>query len=371
MIVADYDSAALKKLETKLGGDNEDGRLSFVKIDVKNHDETSAMLRGNDFLINAVQYYYNLDVMAAALNARVSYLDFGGLFHATLKQIEQFDEKFREAGILGIAGMGGQPGVSNLMAKYAAQDLERIDSIEIIDGWRDFTKSDSPIYFTWSPQTFFDESSQEAVTFEDGRYVRKPPFSDSQKIKLPEPVGEVDVYLSLHSELATLPKFFERKGLKNLFWKEGGADFWKIKLLADLGLTSNKKFSIDDMEIEPRRFLLKLLESKNMVKIQEDAVPDDYEITRVVARGFSSGKTKRRKKKTVVVVDAHFPPYKPWKASCSQYNVGVPGSIAAQLVASDPSRFPKGVLPAEQVFDPREFFKELEKRKIVIRKRTI
>jgi saccharopine dehydrogenase-like NADP-dependent oxidoreductase len=363
VIVADYEPSALEQLNSKLSG--ESGRLEFKRVDVRNHDECSSIFRGCDVVVNAVQYYFNLDVMAIALDAGLNYLDFGGLYHTTLKQIDQFYDKFRAAGLLAVVGMGGQPGVSNLMVKHALASLDRAQTVEILDGWRDLTKSDSPLYFTWSPQTFFDESSLEAIVLENGKYLSKPSFSSPQTVKFPEPVGTVDVYVSLHSELATIPKSFESYGIKNLVWKEGGADFWKIKFLADLGLTSNEKISIDGVAIAPRKFLLKLLESKNMVKIQEDVVPDDYEITRVIAKGSKDGKKK------TVVVDAHFAAYKPWRVSCSQYNVGIPGSIAAQMLASPLEKWPKGVLPAERVFNPVEFFRELEKRKIKIRKRII
>jgi saccharopine dehydrogenase-like NADP-dependent oxidoreductase len=363
IMVADYESSALEQLSSKLSG--ESGKLEFKKVDVRNHDECSSTFRGYDVIINAVQYYFNLDVMAIALETGLNYLDFGGLYHTTLKQIDQFDDKFRAAGLLAIVGMGAQPGVSNLMVKYALASLDRASSVEILDGWRDLTKINSPLYFTWSPQTFFDESSLEAIVLENGKYQARPAFSEPQTVKFPEPVGSVDVYVSLHSELATIPKSFESYGIKNLVWKEGGADFWKIKFLADLGLTSNEKISIDGLAIAPRKFLLKLLESKNMVKIQEEVVPDDYEITRVIAKGSKDGEKK------TVIVDAHFAAYKPWKVSCSQYNVGIPGSIAAQMLASNIEKLPKGVLPAEQVFEPLEFFKELEKRKIQVIKRLI
>jgi lysine 6-dehydrogenase len=361
VIVADFDTSSLDRLREKLGEAN--GRLSFEKVDVRDRASTATLLAGCDVVINAVQYYFNLDVMSAALAAGVHYLDFGGLYHTTLEQMKQFGEKFREKGLLGIAGMGAQPGVSNLMVRYALESLDTASSVEILDGWRDLTKSDSPMYFTWSPQTFFDESSLEAIVFKNGKYETRPAFSEPQKVKFPAPVGEVEVFLSLHSELATIPDSFASHGVKNLVWKEGGADFWKIKLLADLGLTSNEKISVDGMEIAPRRFFLKLLESKNLVKIQEDVIPDDYEITRVVAKGTKDGRKKN------VIVDAHFPPYKPWRASCSQYNVGIPGSIAAQWIASEGNELPRGVLPAERVFEPSKFFRELEKRRIRIRKR--
>lgn len=364
--VADYDQKGLDELRQKL---KDESRIEFKKIDVRNEEETASVFKGYDVVINGVQYYFNLNVMSAALKAKTSYLDFGGLYYTTLDQIRRFDHSFRDAGLLGVVGMGAQPGVSNLMVKQAMKSFERANSVEILDGWRDSTKSRSPIYFTWSPLTFFDESSKEAVVFEHGKFVKRPPFSDPQTVDFPDPVGKVEVWTALHSELATIPKSFESYGLKNVVWKEGGADFWKIRFLADLGLTSDEKISYGGVEITPREFLLDLFKKRGMLKMPSDAVPDDFEVTRVIVKGWSN-RGKRTARKTVLI-DAYFPAYKPWKVSCSQYNVGIPASIAAQTIASQGNTLPKGVLPAEKVFEPSTFFKELEKRNIIVRQKTL
>jgi lysine 6-dehydrogenase len=363
IIACDYNASGLDTLRSQLANEQGAERLSFEKLDVRKHNETSAIFRGCDVVINAVQYYFNLDVMAESLDAGANYLDFGGLYHTTLRQIDMFHKKFEDAHLLAIVGMGAQPGVSNLMVKFALENLDRAESVEIFDGWRDMTKTSSPMYFTWSPLTFFDESSQEAIVFENGEYLARPPFSESQTVRFPKPVGAVDVHLALHSEIATIPVSFQKFGIKRVIWKEGGADFWKIKFLADIGLTSAKTIDVDGSQVVPRRMLLKLLESRQMLKVPENTIPDDFEVTRVIVRGT------RGTKKLSVMVDALFPAYKPWKVSCSQYNVGIPGSIAAQLMIEDHS-LPKGVLPAEQVFDPTQFFTELERRRIKVRKRT-
>jgi saccharopine dehydrogenase-like NADP-dependent oxidoreductase len=364
--VADYDQKGLDELRRKLKV--ESSRIEFKKIDVRNELETTSVFKGNDVVINGVQYYFNLNVMSAALRAKTNYLDFGGLYYTTLEQIRRFDKHFRNAGLLGVVGMGAQPGVSNLMVKQAIKGFSRADSVEILDGWRDKTKSSSPIYFTWSPLTFFDESSKEAVVFENGKIVKKPPFSDSETVDFPAPVGKVEVCTALHSELATIPESFESYGVKKVVWKEGGADFWKIRFLADLGLTSDEKIPYGGVEIAPREFLLDLFKKKGMLKMPSDVIPNDFEVTRVIVKGWSKrgGGTARK----TVVIDTRFPAYKPWKVSCSQYNVGIPGSIAAQMIASQAEKLPKGVLPAEKVFEPSRFFKELKKRNILVRQKT-
>lgn len=364
ILVADYDERGLHELQRKLKNEE---RVAFKRIDVRNEAETAFAFRDYDVVINGVQYYFNLNVMSAALRAETNYLDFGGLYHTTLEQIRTFDKRFRSAGLLAVVGMGAQPGVSNLMIKQAIKGFERADSIEILDGWRDNTKSDSPLYFTWSPLTFFDESSKEAIVFENGKYVKRPSFSELQIVDFPKPVGKVEVCTALHSELATIPKSFQSYGLKNVIWKEGGADFWKIRFLADLGLTSDEKISYSGAEISPRSFLLEVLKRRGMLKMPIDVVPNDFEVTRVIVKGLS----KRNRRKKTVVIDAFFPAYKPWRVSCSQYNVGIPGSIAAHFIATQKDMLPKGVLPPEEVFDPLAFFKELEKRNIKVRQRTL
>jgi lysine 6-dehydrogenase len=361
ILVADYSEKALENLKGKLrSGRN---RIEFRKIDVTKVDEAASLIKGFDVVINAVQYYHNLSVMSAALEAGTNYIDFGGLFHTTLRQIEEFDEPFKRAGLLGVAGMGAQPGVTNLMIKKSLSDFDSAESVEILDGWKDTSIGSSPISFTWSPLTFFDESSKDAIVFQSGKYVRRPPFSDPEKIKFPKPVGEVEVFLALHSEIATIPKSFAGYGLKKVVWKEGGTDLWKIKFLSELGLTSDDSFQYNGVEISPRKFLLSLIDSKGMLKTDLNKVPDDFEITRVIVKGRMKGKRKK------MVMDAFFPAYKPWKVSCSQYNVGIPGSIAAQMIGNKKVN-KTGVFPAEQVFEPDDFFKELRDRGIKIRRRV-
>jgi saccharopine dehydrogenase-like NADP-dependent oxidoreductase len=361
VVVADLDGVSLKKLGKTL----DDGRIYLKKVDVRNHEATADAIKGCDVVVNGVQYYFNLDVMSAALAAGVNYLDFGGLYHTTLRQIRAFRQKFGKKKILGLLGMGAQPGVSNLMVKHSTSLLDRVETIEIRDAWRDFTKTDSPMYFTWSPQTLFDEATQDAIVYEKGRYVVKPPLSEPETVRFPAPVGSVPVYLALHSELATIPQSFAENGVKNVSWKEGSEDFWKTKFLADLGLVSDKEIPIGGGRVSPRKFFLSLLSARGGLRMPIDAVPNDFEITRVVSYGWKDGRKSR------IVVDTFFPAYKPWRVSCSQYNVGIPASIAAQKIASEGDLLPKGVLPPERVFDPSPFFRELEKRKITVKRRFV
>src|SRR2546428_11725001 len=77
-----------------------------VKADVTDHGALVALVRGAGAVINSVQYYFNLQVMKACLEAKTHYVDLGGLFHTTRRQLEMHDD-FKRAGLL--AGPGGRP----------------------------------------------------------------------------------------------------------------------------------------------------------------------------------------------------------------------------------------------------------------------
>jgi len=108
-------------------------KIQTETVDVRNHEATARILKDSDVVLNAVQYYFNLDVMKAALMARTHYLDLGGLFHTTKKQLE-LDAEFKKAGVTAVVGMGAVPGISNIMARWAVDHLDSVDTIRVRDG---------------------------------------------------------------------------------------------------------------------------------------------------------------------------------------------------------------------------------------------
>ncbi|MEM3932581.1 MAG: saccharopine dehydrogenase NADP-binding domain-containing protein, partial [Thermoplasmata archaeon] len=60
--------------------DFKDPRVKFIRLDVNNHEEMVKAIKGSEVVINGVQYYHNLKVMKAALDAKTNYIDFGGLY---------------------------------------------------------------------------------------------------------------------------------------------------------------------------------------------------------------------------------------------------------------------------------------------------
>ncbi|HTP54405.1 MAG TPA: saccharopine dehydrogenase C-terminal domain-containing protein [Thermoplasmata archaeon] len=331
-------------------------RASATSIDVRNRGALVALLTGARVVVNAVQYGFNLTVMDAALEARVPYLDFGGLFHVTRRQLAR-DAEFRTAGVLAVPGLGQVPGISNVLAMQACADLDTVESLLIRDGWRDRTVGGPEIAFTWSPSTFLDEMVLPAVVFEDGAYREHPPMSGPEEFDFAPPVGRTRVYRTLHSEAATLPESLREKGLRRCEWKEGGPGMEVLRTMALLGLGSDRPVGVGGQSVVPKEFTLALLKREKLLGIPDGVTMDDWEVCDIEVVGSRSGA------RVVRHAVARFPPRPEWHLSATEYAVGIAGAIGAELIAS--GAVPgSGVLPPERCVPAAAFRAALHRRGI-------
>lgn len=316
-------------------------RATAASVDVRDPASLARVLDGASVVVNGVQYGFNLRVMDAALAARVPYLDFGGLFHTTRRQIAR-DAEFRSAGCLAIPGLGEVPGISNVLAMQATADLDTVDSLVLRDGWADRTVGAPELSFTWSPSTFLDEMVLPAMVYETGEYRSYPPMSGAEEFVFPEPVGRTRVYRTLHSEPATLPESLREKGLQHCEWKEGGPGIEALRTMALLGLASDDPLTVDGVPVVPRSFTLALLERERLVGVPEGVLVDDWEVLDIELHGSKGGK------EVVRHAMARFPPRPDWQLSVTEYAVGVAGAVGAEMIGRGEIRA-VGVLPPERV----------------------
>jgi lysine 6-dehydrogenase len=351
VVAADLDPA-LAAAAAKAAGP----KARAESLDVRDRAKVVELLGGASVVVNAVQYGFNLDVMEAALQARVPYLDFGGLFHMTRRQLA-LDGRFREAKLLAIPGLGQVPGISNVLAMEAAQGFDRLDSMVIRDGWRDLTKNGPEVLFTWSPSTFLDEMVLPAQVFEDGRYREYPAMSGAEEYDFPDPVGPTRVYRTLHSEPATLPESLRSKGLKHCEWKEGGPGIEILRTMAQLGLGSDKAVDVKGHPVVPKEFILALLKRDKLLGAPDGVEIHDWEVCDIELRGTKDGTPH-----TAHAV-GRFPPRPDWQLTVTEYAVGVAGAVGAELIASGQITG-HGVLPPERCIPPGPFRAALKRRGI-------
>jgi Saccharopine dehydrogenase NADP binding domain len=189
--------APFKRLDFRLEGDE--------RVDVSDPESLRSALEGARVVVNSVDYRFNLHVMRGALAAGADYVDLGGLFHMTRRQLELGDE-FRSVGRTAILGLGSAPGKTNLLARLAAERVGgRPVGMEIWAATRDPAADGHPFPAPYSVRTLLDELRMSPMVVRGGRLEEAEPLSGKKARAFPDPVGEREGIYTLHSELATLP----------------------------------------------------------------------------------------------------------------------------------------------------------------------
>lgn len=360
ILIADYNLESAQKLARSYRSP----RVKAAFVDVLDLQATSRLLRGAFAVINSVQYEYNLHVMKAALRARTHYLDLGGLFHMTRRQLK-LHSRFKKAGLTAILGIGAAPGITNVLARFAADQLDRVREIHIRLGSIDETKviNPPPLASSYSIQTILEEFSYPPAVFTTGRFKFVEPMSGEEEVIFPAPVGRQYPMHTIHSEIATLPLTYKNKGISEVSFKIAfDRDFTeKVRFLRDVGLASEKPVAVKGVKVAPRDLLVRLI--RTLPKPVTRGPLKEYEIIRVVVKGKKDGKAQ------TWIVDCHTRGMPKWGIGLD-IDTGSPPSIAAQMLAAGEIKA-RGAVPAEVAIEPKLFFAELKKRKMEVRYRRI
>jgi lysine 6-dehydrogenase len=184
-------------------------KASAMALDASGEDLEYA-LSGCHVLVNSASYRLNLHAMRACLAAGCHYLDLGGLYWMTGRQLE-LDREFREAGLLGILGIGSSPGKTNLMALRAARELgaERLDSVHVSAASRDLSPpEDDGLTLPYALRTLIDELTLAPCAIRAGGPVELEPLAPGGEVDYGDPIGAVETIYTLHSELRTFGASF-------------------------------------------------------------------------------------------------------------------------------------------------------------------
>lgn len=345
--IADYNELRAQELAASLNS----SKVRARQIDVTNQVRLRQLIRGTDVVLSAVDYTFNLSILQACIREKVHYADLGGLFHMTRKLMSLHAEA-EAAGITAIMGMGGTPGITNILARAAADKLDRVESMRVELGCSDSTPATAPLVAPYSIRTILDEFTKEAQVFRDGVWYPQQPLSGQEEMIFPLPVGRATAIYSLHSECATFPVSFQNKGIRFVSFKIAfPTDFMtKLKFLVDLGFGSDEPVALRGVKVSPREMLAKLLE---MTPI-EDVEPQDCDVLRVVTSGTAGGQQVEITNSVVVL------PYRRWNVGAGALDTGVPLAITGRMLANGEITR-RGTLGPELCVPVEPFFRELAK----------
>jgi saccharopine dehydrogenase-like NADP-dependent oxidoreductase len=249
--------------------------------------------------------------------------------------------------------MGSAPGITNVLARYAADRLDKIESLHLRDGIVNYAKSDFPLTVPYTIGTLLQEFVANCFIFKDGDWLEVPAFTQEEVIDFPPPVGTMKVYATIHSEVASVPVSFKSKGIKEMSFKLGlPPDFeQKMRFMAGIGLGSSQPLDIKGVKVTPVDFMAALEQTFPT----PTGKPADYKCLRVDARGIKDGV------KTEIQTEVMCSPCEPWNMKTGPYSVGVPVGIVCRMLGKGEIT-ERGCLPAELCVPPEPFFKHLAQR---------
>ena len=179
--------------------------IAVVPVDANDEDALVSLMNGAAVVVNCVgpNYAYELPITRAAIRARVNLVDLNDEFETTFKMYE-LDEAARHAGITVVLGLGGSPGIDNILVRAAANQLDEVR--EIHTAW--VMSGADPGGLALSYHLLYSLSGL-GLTYRNGKLDEIQSFRDGkERLEFPEPVGALDVYHIGHPEPVTLARSF-------------------------------------------------------------------------------------------------------------------------------------------------------------------
>ena len=352
VVIADKNLEEAKRLVAELGG-----KASAEPVDASNPKSLVRVMEGMDVVINTVgpYYVYGAKVLKAAIDAKTNFVDIDDDYDAT-KACLGLHEKARRAGITAIVGLGATPGLTNVLAKYGSEKLDKVDEIHTSWAWTSIDPFMGPAIIAH----YFHASTGDVPTYRDGGWVEVAALSEPEVVEFPPPLSEIEVYNVGHPEPVTIPRYI--KGVKvvtnkGTVWPSLMAEATRI--FADLGLISLKEFTVKSVTMPVRdvavEFVLSIPELTPPETIEALATEaeeryGEYALEgvglKVKVKGESQG-----------------------KITCYSYGVAcrsaifctaLPAVLGALMVARGEIE-ERGVFAPEGVIDSNKFLKEIAK----------
>jgi saccharopine dehydrogenase-like NADP-dependent oxidoreductase len=263
IVLADYNKARAEEVQKKLG-DPKRFPAEFIDAGKQESIEELARKYKVDLVMNAVDPTFNEKIFDAAYNVGSKYMDMA----MTLSEPNQSDpfhkpgvklgdyqfarsKAWEAKGLLAILGLGVEPGMADVFARYAQDYLfDEIEEIGIRDGSNiaidgyEF----APNFSIW---TTIEECLNPPVIYEDKKgWFTTEPFSEPEMFDFPE-IGKVEVVNVEHEEVLLVPRWVKAK---RVTFKYGlGNEFIGVlKTLHMLGLDKKNKIKVKGMDVAPR-----------------------------------------------------------------------------------------------------------------------
>ena len=264
VVLADVAPERVKAVVAGLG---EPGRFSAERVDASSKEDLVSLIARvqPDAVLNACDPRFNEPIFSAAFEARVTYLDMAMTlsrphpqrpYELPGKLLGEYQlerhEAWEQAGLLALVGIGVEPGLSDVFAAYASQELfSSVEEVGVRDG-ADLVVDGYDFAPTFSIWTTIEECLNPPLIWERERgFYTTAPFSEPEVFDFPEGIGKVECVNVEHEEVVLIPRWVD---CERVTFKYGlGEEFIDVlRTLHKLGLDSTEPVSVRDVKVAPR-----------------------------------------------------------------------------------------------------------------------
>ena len=315
-------------------------KISLIRIDVNDHHGMVSAIKSADVVINCAGPFYKtaVAVARAAVEAKVNYIDICDDYEAAeILFASDIDNAARAAGITVLTGMGSDPGTNNVIVKWFANKLDRVDEIALF--WVVSIAELAGAAWDHSLHMTIGQIPQ----YLDGKLEHVEGGTGVETATFLEPLGTCQVCYVGHPQPLTIPRYI--KGVKRVVIKGALIPGWVDQLIKeqkDTGFLSKEPLDVKGTKVTPYDLTLKLWEA---IPNNRDRGPQSSGL-KVIVKGERDGKQ--------VIYTADM-------AGRMAPGTGLPASIAALMLAAGDVTV-KGVVAPEGCIDPQKFLTALLQR---------
>jgi lysine 6-dehydrogenase len=278
----------LDSLPHFLGRYHEDPRLRVIRVDARSHDDIRAAMQGVDACMNALPYYFNLEIATLAVQEGVHYCDLGGNTGIVFQQI-QLNDKAESGNVSVIPDCGLAPGMVNILAAAGIAELDRPRAVRIrVGGLPQQPTPPLNYQIVYSLHGVLDYYTTASWVLRNGEPHQVDALTEVEPVEFPAPVGTLEAFHTAGG-LSTMPWTYQGR-LETMEYKTlrypGHAD--TMRAIRGLGLLDLEPVNVKGQSVVPRELFIACAEPRLRRPESRDVVA-----LRVEAEGEKDGREKR------------------------------------------------------------------------------
>jgi lysine 6-dehydrogenase len=245
-----------------LGRFRDDPRLRLVRLDARSPQEVASVMKDADACMNALPYYFNLEVATAAVQAGVHYCDLGGNTAIVFQQ-QQLDAQAREREISVVPDCGLAPGMVNILAAAGINALDEPHTVRIrVGGLPQDPQPPLNYQIVYSLHGVLDYYTTPSWVLRDSEPRQVDALTEIEPVEFPAPVGTLEAFHTAGG-LSTMPWTYQGK-LRTMEYKTlrypGHAD--AMKTIRELGLLELQPVDVKGQSVVPRDLFIACAEPR-------------------------------------------------------------------------------------------------------------